>query len=685
MDIINATGCPRATVSAPVRRRPVDKRRALRMIDRMATAPPAPRSRNRPEIDETFKWNLQDIYPDWSAWEQARTELDRRIDEYAALKGTLTAGPDRLLTALRLNDALGQLAYRVYFYPSLKYDEDQRDNGVNARKQQVQALLARWHQATSWFNPELLSIPLEVVRGWLAADPPLAVYRFAIEEVYRQQEHVLDEAGERLLSLSSRLSGAPHEAYSALSTADAKFPQVTLSTGETVTMSYGQYRAVLATNRHQQDRREAFLAHYGTYAASANTYATLYHAVCQRDWFHARSRGYRTTLDAALHGNDIPRSVVETLIAATRAGTEPLRRYHRLRRRALGLERYCPFDFSIPLIEWDRRYAYPDVLARIVEAVGPLGAEYQARMWRGFRERWIDVYKNEGKRSGAYSAPVYGVHPYMLMNWNDTLDDVFTLAHEMGHSMHTMLSHERQPFVYSDYTIFVAEVPSTLSEELLLEHLVGRATDRDEQIVLLQHAIDSVTSTFYTQVMFADFELAAHQLVEQDQPITADVLNTLYAERFDAYYGDAVDTEPLTPLTWARIPHFFHTPYYVVPVRHLLRLRGQARQRDDHGIRGRPGGGAGPLSRAPRVGRQRSPDDPAPERRRRPGGALHRPGRRDQARRARGQAGAADLMPARLLRPAGRKRRIDGVLDSRFRTTDPRPSSLAGDRRRHSL
>ena len=528
----------------------------------MATAP-TQRSRNRQDTDNAFKWNLEDIYPDWATWDRARAELDRRIDEYAALKGTLAMGSDRLLIALRLNDTLGQLAYRVYYYPSLRYDEDQRDNEVNARKQQVQALLARWQQAISWFNPELLSIPLETVRGWLSLNADLAMYRFAVEEVYRQQEHVLDEAGERLLSLSARLSGSPHETYSALSTADAKFPQVTLSTGETVTMSYGQYRAVLATNRQQKDRREAFLAHYGTYAASVNTYATLYHAVCQRDWFYARSRGYATTLDAALHGNNIPRSVVETLIAATRAGAEPLRRYHRLRRRALKLERYCPYDFSIPLIEWDRRYSYSDVLAPIVEAVGPLGADYQARMWRGFRERWIDVYENEGKRSGAYSAPVYGVHPYMLMNWNDTLDDVFTLAHEMGHSMHTMLSHEQQPFVYSDYTIFVAEVPSTLSEELLLEHLVGQAADRDERIVLLQHAIDSIASTFYTQVMFADFELSAHKLVEQDQPITADVLNKLYGGVFEAYYGNAVDAEPLTPLTWARIPHFFHTPYYV--------------------------------------------------------------------------------------------------------------------------
>jgi oligoendopeptidase F len=528
----------------------------------MSTAAP-PRPRNRAEIDDAHKWDLADIYPDWKSWDEARGELERRIGEYAALKGTLAQGAERLLAAYQLNDALGQLAYKVYFFPSLKYDEDQRDNQVNARRQQVQALMARWQEATSWFSPELLTIPLETVRKWMAGSDDLGVYRFAIEEVYRLQEHVLDEAGERLLSYSARLSSASHEAYQSLSTADAKFPEVTLSTGEKVTMSYSQYRAVLATNRNQADRREAFLAHYGTYNNSLNTYSTIYHGVCQRDWFHARARGYKTTIEAALHGNAIPRSVVDTLIAATRAGVEPLRRYHRLRRRALKLERYYPYDFSIPIIEWDQRYAYADVLKPIVDAVAPLGAEYQSRMWRGFRERWIDVYENDGKRSGAYSAPVYGVHPYMLLNWADTLDDVFTLAHEMGHSMHTMLSHERQPFVYSDYTIFVAEVPSTLSEALLLEHWLERAESRDERVVLLQHAIDNITATFYTQVLFADFELSAHEKVERDEPITAEVLNDLYKERFEAYYGDSVDLEELTPVTWARIPHFFNMPYYV--------------------------------------------------------------------------------------------------------------------------
>lgn len=527
------------------------------------TTPSHARPKHRADLDPADTWNLADIYADWPAWERDLAALEADIARYASLRGTLSSGPSALLDAFRLSDQLGQRAYTVYFYPSLRYDEDQRDNDVNARRQQVQAVMARWQQATSWFSPELLRVGLDTIRGWMADQTELAVYRFAIEEVFRQQEHVLDERGEHLLSLASRVSSAAGEAYQALTTADAKFPDVTLSTGDTVTMSYGQYRAVLATNRHQPDRRAAFLAHYGTYATHLNTHASLYHSVCQRDWFHARSRGYATTLDAALHANNVPRSVVDNLIAATRAGVGPLQRYHRLRKRALKLDRYFPYDFSIPIVDWDRRYAYRDVLDAIVASVAPLGGDYQARMRRGFTERWIDVYENDGKRSGAYSAPVYGVHPYMLLNWADTLDDVFTLAHEMGHSMHTMLSHERQPFVYSDYTIFVAEVPSTLSEVLLLEHLLNTASSRDERMVLLQHAIDNITSTFYTQVLFADFELAAHREVEADRPLTAGRLNELYRERFDLYYGTSVDQDELTPVTWARIPHFFGSPYYV--------------------------------------------------------------------------------------------------------------------------
>jgi oligoendopeptidase F len=523
----------------------------------------AARSRDRHQIQDKYKWNLDDIFPSWDAWQEAYQKLEAGIDRFTALKGTLASGPDRLVEAFQLSDELGQLAYRVWYYPSLRYDEDQRDNDVNAKRQQVQILFARLQQAQSWFNPELLKIPLETVRGWLSQSAPLRLYTFAIEDLYRQQEHVLDEEGERLMSLSSRLASAPNEAYFALSTADAKFPKITLSSGEEVTVSYGQYRAILSTRREQADREKAFRALYETYNTSLNTYATLYNAVCQRDWFNARARGYASTLAAALHGDNIPTTVVENLIETTRDSVEPLRRYHRLRRRALGLKTYQVYDFSIPIVEHDKKYPYDDVLESIVEAVAPLGPEYQARMREGFTGRWVDVYENEGKRSGAYSAPVYGTHPYMLMNYTDTLDDVFTMAHEMGHSMHTILSHETQPFIYSGYTIFVAEVPSTLSEALLLDLMLERSTDPRERIVLLQHAIDNITSTFYTQVMFADFELRAHRLAEQDQPITSQILTEMYTALLTDYYGDAVDLNDLTGVTWARIPHFYNSPYYV--------------------------------------------------------------------------------------------------------------------------
>jgi len=519
--------------------------------------------RPRDEIPARYTWDLTAICRDWDEWTASFRRLDAAIDAFKRLQGTLAAGPDRLLAAYRAMDEMGALAYRVWYYTALQYDQDQRDNGLNARRQQVQILFARQQQAGAWFNPELLAIPLETIRGWLEADPDLAVYRFAVESLFHEQEHVLDEKGERLMSYAGRFNSVPHDTYSAISTADMRFPSITLGTGERVTLSYGQYRALLETNRVQEDRAAAYRAFHRAYADNRNTYAALYDGVLQRDWFHARARNYPTTLDAALHGNNIPPAVVENLIAVTRAGVEPLRRYHRLRRRALGLDTYRLFDVFISLVDHDVRYPYDEVGAWIVESVAPLGRDYQRQVRRAFDERWIDVFENTGKRHGAYSAPVYGAHPYMLLNYNETLDAVFTLAHEMGHSMHTLLSHAAQPFVYAGYTIFVAEVPSTFSEALFLDLMLERARSREERIVLLQHAIDSITSTFYTQVLFADFELQAHRLVEQDQPVTAEVLSDLYRSLLAQYYGDALDEDEASWITWARIPHFFSTPYYV--------------------------------------------------------------------------------------------------------------------------
>jgi oligoendopeptidase F len=528
-----------------------------------AEAPIAPPLRERSAIPDQFKWDLSHIYPDWDAWQRAYDELDRKIGECAALQGTLAQGADRLLAAYQLRDEIGQLEYKVWYYASLGYDQDQRDNQLNARRQQVQILFAKGAQAFSWFDPELLRIPLATVRQWMDQHPNLTVYRFAIEDLYRQQEHVLDDKGEHLLSLSSRFSTTPNDAYAALSTADVKYPTIRLSTGADVTVTYGQYRAILATNRNQVDRGAAFQALHGLYASNVNTYASLYNGVLQRDWFHAQARGFGSALEAALHGNNIPTTVVENLIDTTKNNTGPLRRYHRLRKKVLGLETYHTYDTTIPLVHVDRQYPYGDVLEWLPASVAPLGPEYQRQLREALNSGWIDVYENSGKRSGAYSAPVYGVHPYMLLNYNDTLDDVFTLAHEAGHSMHTLLSHAHQPFVYAGYTIFVAEVPSTLSEALFLDYMLGRTTDERERSVLLQHAIDGIVATFYTQVMFADYELQAHRLAEQGKPVTAEALGDIYFGLLQTYHGDAYDYDELSRVTWARIPHFYSTPYYV--------------------------------------------------------------------------------------------------------------------------
>jgi oligoendopeptidase F len=517
----------------------------------------------RETVDSKYTWDLSAIFADWASWESGFRDLEEGVEAFKQFEGTLTLGADRLLASLRERDRIGQLSYRVWYYPNLQYDQDQRDNQINAKRQQVQLLLARWSQAESWYAPELLRIPLETVRQWLDASPELAVYRFYLEDLFRQQKHVLSEAGERLLSLSSRLATVPHDAYAALSTADARFPTIQLSTGESVQVSYGQYRKLLATCRNQIDRRHAYEALYDTYGTSLNTYAALYNGVMQRGWFEARARGYASTLDAALFGNNIPTEVVLNLIRETKAGVGPFRRYHKLRRRVLGLDEYFVFDGFVPLVQHDVHYRYDEVLDWITESVRPLGEDYVTKVREAFVGRWIDVYENQGKRSGAYSAPVYGSHPYMLLNYNDTLDAVFTLAHEMGHSIHTMLSHETQPFVYAGYTIFVAEVPSTLSEALLLDLMLERASTREERIVLLQHAIDGIVGTFYNQVLFADFELQAHQMVEQDQPVTSDILNALYARLLDEYWGDALSADARAQMTWARIPHFFQSPYYV--------------------------------------------------------------------------------------------------------------------------
>jgi oligoendopeptidase F len=338
--------------------------------------------------------------------------------------------------------------------------QDTRDNAVQARLEQVRLVLAAFRQATAWYTPELLEIPEQTMKNWLGETPELAPYRFGIEESYRMQRHVLDEDGERLLAFASTFSGTPAQTYSMLADADVSFPTVTLSDGSEVVASHANYSHGLHTLREQADREKLFKAHFTVFDEYPNTYAAIYNGVLQKDWFTARSRRYESALEAKLDDDNIPAAVVENLIDTARGGSDALQRYHRLRKKALGLEKYRYFDAYLPLVEVEWALPYDAVGRLVIDSVEIFGGEYQRTVERSFAERWIDVYENEGKRSGAFSAGVYGVHPYMLLNYADTPNDAFTVAHEMGHTMHTVLSHESQPFATSSYSIFVAEVAS---------------------------------------------------------------------------------------------------------------------------------------------------------------------------------------------------------------------------------
>ena len=493
--------------------------------------------RDRAEIDAKHKWALTDIYADWSAWEKDLTRLESLMEDYPKLQGTLAGGPDNLLKAFTMKEELGLLADRVQTYAGLVRALDNRDNEVYAKLQQVGILFSKFGTATSWFAPEMLAIEWSTMEAWFDQSPALSPYRFGVENLYRQQAHVLDEKSERLLSYFSRLSGTPGSVYNQLSTADIKFGSITLSTGDEVQISEGEAGRIFATSRNHEDRKAAFIERNSTYNDNINTYAASYDGICQRDWAYAQARNYSSTLEATLENDNIPVDVYLNLLEQGRAGTAPLQRYHKLRKEALKLEEYDGYDSAIPVIDFDKNYDYDAVAKMVKNSIKPLGKGYIKNQDLAFSPGWVDVYETPGKTTGAFSAGLYGVHPFMLLNYTNTLNDVFTLAHEMGHTVHTMFANQTQSFSNAGYTLFVAEVASTMAEAHLLEYLLDNTKDSKERLVLLSHAIDNIAGTFYTQVMFADYEYQVHKLVEEGQPITADVLNGVYHQLLIDYYG----------------------------------------------------------------------------------------------------------------------------------------------------
>lgn len=519
--------------------------------------------KNRDEIEQQYKWNLNDIYPNWNEWEKDLTTLKELMKEIPNYQGKISKNPEDFINFINLEEKISRLTDKVYLYPYLQRDLDSTNETASIKLQEVEGIYANYAIASSWVTPEILTIPKETMITWINENSVLESNRFPLMETYRLQEHVLSADKEKLLSYFGQYLGVPSDIYSELSTSDIKWNEIELSDGSKMPVTNGVYSKIVSTNRVQEDRKKAFEALYNSFNINKNTYAAIYKSILQRDFAAAQSRNYNTSLEKALNPKDIPLNVYISLIESTKENTAPLKRYIDLRKKALNLESYHYYDNSINIVDYNKEFSYQDAKKTVLESVKPLGEDYYNGLNMALSEGWLDVYETPNKRSGAYSINIYDVHPYMLLNYNGTMDAVFTLAHELGHTMHSMLSTKNQPYPISSYTIFVAEVASTFNERLLLDNMLKNTTDSKERIALIEQAIGGIVGTYYIQSLFADYEYQAHQIVEKGGAITPDVLNNIMENLFKEYFGPNLSMDELQKIIWARIPHFYNSPYYV--------------------------------------------------------------------------------------------------------------------------
>jgi len=532
----------------------------------LLSAPAA--AKERSEIPDAYKWNLDDLYPSEAAWEQARADVAARLPKLAAHRGRLGDSPAALLAALQLKSAIELDLTRLYVYASARSDEDTRAARPRELRQAAQRLAVELSSATSWLQPELLALDPARVSGFLAKEPKLAPWRFFLEDTLRAKPHTLDAAGEELLAEAGNLTGAGAAAYGILKDADLPYPTVKFSTGEARLdpAAFTLYRAAPL----QADRDLAFGKFFGAIKGYERTFGTTLDAQLKAHLFAAKARRFPDTLSASLFRANVPTAVYTQLIADVRRSLPTFHRYLKLRQRMLGLERLRYQDLYVPMVGQVNLTFGPEEARQLtLDAFAPLGKTYVEALRKGYESRWTDFLPSTGKRAGAYSTGVYGVHPYQLLNFNGQYDDLSTLAHESGHSMHTWLAYQRQPFETAEYPIFVAEVASTLNENLLLHHMLGKARKGPEgdatRLALLGNYLDNLRATLFRQTSFAEFELEVHRRVEQGKPVTGEALSALYLKLVREYYGhDAgvCQVDDLVGIEWAYVPHFYYD-YYV--------------------------------------------------------------------------------------------------------------------------
>ena len=518
--------------------------------------------KTRSGIDDNYKWNLNDIYDDETKWEEDFSHIEKNIDVYKSYIGKLSTSSQALYELLKFDEGTGILISKVYHYASLAKDLDLNDTKYQSLYDRISGLSSKIAAASSFIKPEILAMPEEKLWAFVEEKPELKHYKHFFDEYLRTKNHSLTTREEELIAMVSPLQDIAHNASSLFSNADAKFPFVKDEQGNEIQISHGRYYAVMESTDREY-RRRAYQGFYVPFIQNKNTLASLFNGNIKGLIFNAKARNYKSTLEASLDANNVPVSVYDNLIDTVSAGISSHHRWAQIKQKILKLDDFHAYDTYVTLFpSVQKKYTYEEGVKIILEALKPLGENYIANLRRAIENRWIDVFETKGKKSGAYSSgTIIGVHPYVLLNWNDQLGDIFTLAHEMGHNMHSYYTQNAQPYIYADYSIFVAEVASTTNEALLQDYLIEKSESKEERLALIENFLNSVSTTFFRQTRFAEYEKLVNSMAEKGESLTPDLLCELYSKLERKYWGSDMSIDEEETYSWARIPHFYYNFY----------------------------------------------------------------------------------------------------------------------------
>lgn len=516
----------------------------------------------RSEIDNEFKWAVNDLYSTDEVWEKDYRKVCEDAGQPGKYKGHIGDSADNLYNALKEYENAEYVAEKVYVYAFMKYYEDTGNATYQEMSGKAQIAVMKVSEKYAFLEPELVSIPEEKLAEFFKCNEKLAEYRHFIEDCLAQKEHTLSEKEEALLAKASQMSTVPNEVFSKFNNADVRFGEIKSEDGTEIELTNGNY-ATFMESQNRTVRKEAFEALYKQYKAYINTLASAFYGNVKQAMFYAQARGYASTLNMYLDGSFIPESVYKNLIDTVNKNLDKMHRYVEIRKNALKVDELHFYDIYAPMVEdisW--KITYEEAREIVIKALEPMGEEYVSHIKEGFDNGWVDVYENTGKRSGAFSWGAYGTHPYVFLNYQNTLNDVFTLIHEMGHAMHTYYSNTSQPYIYAGYKIFVAEVASTCNEALLMQYMLKNTEDEKKRRYLLNHFYEQFKGTLYRQTMFAEFEMEAHARAERGEVLSAESLCEMYRQLNEKYFGENMVIDEEIACEWARIPHFY-TPFYV--------------------------------------------------------------------------------------------------------------------------